>query len=76
MPKAKPKPPPDPPPPAKADPTAVTPAQAAELLSREGGVPILAAQIEADLDKGAPRNPSGLTLNLILYAGWLLKQEE
>ncbi len=52
---------------------AVSPRQAAELLSA-AGQPVSAQQIAADLDHGAPQNPDG-TLNLFYYAAWLAKQE-
>jgi hypothetical protein len=58
---------------APADPTQITPAQAAELLSKEGGAVITQAQIEADVQAGAPTNADG-TLNLLHYAAWILKQ--
>lgn len=60
---------------APANPTRVTTAQAAELLTREGKTTITTAMIEADLKAGAPTNPDG-TINLVQYAAWILKQGE
>lgn len=62
-----------PPGPAPADPTRLTAAQAAELLTAEGGSPVPLAWIEADVQAGAPTNADG-TISLILYAAWILKQ--
>lgn len=61
--------------PAKADPTKVTPAEAAKLLSAEGRCKITKAMIDADIEAGAPLNPDGKTLNVIVYGSWLLREE-
>lgn len=61
--------------PAKTDPTRLTPAQAAEMLSREGQCTITPAMIEADIRAGCPVNEDG-TINVIVYGAWLLKQGE
>lgn len=50
-----------------------TPEQLASLLSRAGGVKVPLATIQADIEAGAPVQPDG-SINLILYAAWLLKQ--
>ena len=53
-----------------ADPTALSPEQAARLLGIE------ARMLEQDIAAGAPANPDG-TVNLVHYAAWLnLKERE
>lgn len=52
------------PPDGPADPTRLSPADAARML----GVALEA--IQEDLDAGAPRNPDG-RVNLVHYAAWL-----
>ncbi len=46
---------------------------AAKLLSRVGSRPVSEAQLQADVQAGAPTNPNG-TINLLHYAAWLLKE--
>ena len=53
--------------------TALSPAQAARLLSAAGQRRLDEAQIRADTDSGAPTNADG-TINLVHYAAWLARQ--
>jgi len=57
----------------RADPSALTLADAARLLSRVGGWPVTQAMLEADVTNGAPTNPDG-TLHLVRYSAWLVRQ--
>ncbi|MSQ96814.1 MAG: hypothetical protein EXR98_19985 [Gemmataceae bacterium] len=59
-------------PPGGLNPNALTPADAARLLSKAGGKTVLADLIEADLADGAPTNADG-TINLVHYAAWLVQ---
>lgn len=52
---------------------ALTPANAARLLTRVGGQPVTVEMLQADLAAGAPANADG-TINLVHYAAWLLKE--
>lgn len=54
-------------------PTAMTLAQLADFLSRAGGKSVEQADIQADIDAGAPKNPDG-TVNLLHYAAWLARR--
>ena len=54
------------------NPSALTIAQVAQVLTAAGGRPVTIATIEADIADGAPTNANG-TLNLVMYAAWLLK---
>jgi hypothetical protein len=58
---------------APKNPAALSPADAATLLSRLSGRPIAAALIAADVEAGAPTNADG-TLNLVHYAAWLVRE--
>ena len=53
--------------------TALTPAQAARILSAAGRRRLDEAQIAADIDSGARANADG-TINLMHYAAWLTRQ--
>ena len=53
--------------------TALSPAQAARILSASGQRRLDEAQIHADIDSGAPANADG-TINLVHYAAWLARQ--
>ena len=53
--------------------TALTPPQAAKVLSAAGGRRITEAMLRADVDAGAPVNADG-TLNLVHYAAWLVRE--
>ena len=55
------------------NPNALTPADAARLLTKAGGEPVTEEMIRMDLDDGAPLNRDG-TLNLVHYAAWLVKE--
>jgi hypothetical protein len=55
------------------DPQALTLEEVARLLSAAGGKKITAAQIQADLEAGAPQRPDG-RVNLVHYAAWLAQQ--
>lgn len=54
------------------NPSALTIAQVAQVLTAAGGRPVTIATIEADIADGAPTNANG-TLNLVMYAAWLLR---
>lgn len=51
--------------------TAISPRDAAILITKAGGFTVSEAMIAADLDEGAPQNPDG-TINLMNYAAWLV----
>lgn len=55
------------------NPTALPPADAAQLFTRLAGQPVTVEMLDADRDAGAPRNADG-TINLIQYAAWLTKE--
>ena len=55
------------------NPNALTPANAARLLTRVGGQPVTVEMLQADIAAGAPTNADG-TLNLVHYAAWLVKE--
>ncbi len=55
------------------NPLAMSPEEAARVLSKAGGRPLTAQQIQADLAAGVPRNADG-TLSLVTYCAWLLQQ--
>jgi hypothetical protein len=57
------------------NPNALTPADAARLLSKVGGQPMRVEMIQADLSTGAPVNADG-TINLVHYAAWLVRETE
>ena len=58
---------------SKLNPLSLTPADAARLLSKVGGVNITEDQIREAIAAGAPMNPGG-TLNLVHFGAWLLKE--
>lgn len=58
---------------ASLNPTSLTVADLARLLTRAGGQPVTVAMIEADLAAGAPVNADG-TINLVHYAAWLVRE--
>ncbi len=62
-------------PPAQAamNPTALSVADAARLLSAAAGQIVSAEMIEMDIAAGAPANPDG-TINMVHYAAWLVKE--
>ena len=55
------------------NPTSLTVADAARLLTRASGQPVTAETLQADLDAGAPANADG-TINLVHYAAWLVRE--
>lgn len=55
------------------NPTALTAADLAILLSRAGGTPVTEEMLQADLLAGAPANADG-TINLVHYAAWLVTE--
>jgi hypothetical protein len=56
--------------PGPNDPTALTAKQLAEVLSKSSGQKVTVAQLEHDVDEGAPANRDG-TFHLIHYTAWL-----
>jgi hypothetical protein len=58
---------------APLNPTALTVADAAALLTKVGGKGITIGMLQADLAAGAPANPDG-TINLVHYAAWLVRE--
>ena len=57
----------------RLDPSALSAADLAALLTRAAGVRIETQDIEADIDAGAPTNADG-TINLVHYAAWLVRE--
>jgi hypothetical protein len=55
------------------NPSALTPANLARLLTRVAGQPVTEDIIEADLTAGAPLNADG-TINLVHYCAWLVRE--
>jgi len=55
------------------NPTSLTVADAARLLTKVGGQPVTIAMLEADLAAGAPVNADG-SINLVHYAAWLVRE--
>ena len=55
------------------NPSALTVAEVAKLLSAAGGKKVTPEQVQADLDAGAPVGPGG-TVNLVHYTAWLLRE--
>lgn len=53
------------------DPTALTPPNLAELLTKSGTKKITVADIKIDIAAGAPTNSDG-TLNFVHYTAWLI----
>jgi len=59
--------------PASMNPSALSIAVAARLLSKAGARQITETMLRADIDAGAPTNRDG-TLHLVNYAAWLLSE--
>lgn len=57
----------------KLDPTALPIEEVSRVLSKISAEPLTIAQLEEDLDAGAPTNHDG-TLNLVQYGAWLLRE--
>jgi hypothetical protein len=55
------------------NPSALSVADAAKLLSKVSGERVTTAMIDADRTAGAPANPDG-TIHLVHYAAWLAKE--
>lgn len=55
------------------NPAALTPEDAARLLTRVGGQAVTVEMLNADREAGAPRNADE-TINLVHYAAWLVKE--
>ena len=55
------------------NPTSLTVADAARLLTKAGGQPVTTNMLEADLADVAPVNADG-TINLVHYAAWLVRE--
>ncbi|QOJ04319.1 MAG: hypothetical protein HRU71_12845 [Planctomycetia bacterium] len=60
--------------PNRLNPSALSIADAARLLTAAGGQLVTAEMIQSDVDAGAPANADG-TINLIHYAAWLVKEQ-
>ncbi len=43
------------------------------MISKGGGVRMTAADLQADIDAGAPVNEDG-TISLMAYAAWLVRE--
>jgi hypothetical protein len=54
------------------NPSALTIEQVAQVLSAAGGRAISVTMVANDIAAGAPTNANG-TINLVMYAAWLLK---
>lgn len=59
----------------KIDPTQISPADLAKLLTKAGGVTVTEARIRQDLQAGAPANADG-SLHVVHYTAWLVAQTE
>jgi hypothetical protein len=55
------------------NPTSLTLADAARLLTKVGGQSVTVEVLQADLAAGAPANADG-TINLVHYAAWLVQE--
>ena len=58
---------------APLNPTSLSVADLARLLTKVGGQPVTIATLEADIAAGAPVNADG-TVNLVHYAAWLVRE--
>lgn len=59
--------------PQRLNPAAMSPADAARVLTRVGGSPVTEDMLRADIDAGAPTN-ADRSINLVHYAAWLVQQ--
>ena len=59
--------------PQRLNPAAMSPADAARVLTHVGGSPVTEAMLRADIHAGAPPNADG-SINLVHYAAWLVQQ--
>ena len=55
------------------NPQALSPEDAARVLSASGWKPVTVEMIRDDIDDGAPVNADG-TINVILYAAWIVRE--
>jgi hypothetical protein len=55
------------------NPTSLTVADGARLLTKAASQPVTVEMLQADLAAGAPVNADG-TINLIHYAAWLVRE--
>ena len=58
---------------APLNPAALPIPEAARVLSRLAGRPLTEAELQSDIEAGAPTNADG-TLNLVQYAAWLVRE--
>ena len=59
--------------PQRLNPAAMSPTDAARVLTRVGGSPVTEDMLRADIAAGAPTNADG-SVNLVHYAAWLVKE--
>ena len=57
----------------RLNPSALSLAEAARVLTASGAKPVTVEMLQADLAVGAPTNADG-TLNLITYTAWLVRE--
>ncbi len=57
----------------KRNPKAISPTDAARLLSSASGLSVTPEMIDADIAAGAPTDADG-TVNLVHYAAWLIRE--
>lgn len=55
------------------NPSSLTVANAARLLTKAGGQSVTVEMLEADLGAGAPTNADG-SINLVHYTAWLVRE--
>ena len=55
----------------KVQPTSLTAADTARILTAAGGREVTEDMVQEDVESGAPTNPDG-TINLVHYAAWLV----
>ncbi len=55
------------------NPSSLTVANAARLLTKASGQPVTAEMLEIDLGAGAPANSDG-SINLVHYTAWLVRE--
>lgn len=53
--------------------TSLSLTDAAKVITQAGGIRLTAADLQADIDAGAPINPDG-TISILAYASWLVKE--
>lgn len=55
------------------NPSSLTVANAARLLTKAGGQPVTVEMLQADLGAGAPTNADG-SINLVHFTAWLVRE--